>query len=131
MGWGLVTNVAGASLALLTSVALARFVLNREFGMGVLATLIAAAADDSPAGQTIEAVAVLDQGGDAGGIDVADAGQVDRHLGRGRERVQHGTEDGLRIVRRVGKTTRHVGEQFGRGVHGGGVHGAATSGLSV
>lgn len=41
VGWGLVTNVAGASLALLASVALARFVLNREFGMGVLATLAA------------------------------------------------------------------------------------------
>jgi hypothetical protein len=43
VGWGLVTNVAGASLAFLTSAALARFVLNREFGMGVLATLAAAA----------------------------------------------------------------------------------------
>jgi hypothetical protein len=42
VGWGLVTNVAGASLAFLTSVALARFVLNREFGMGILATLAAA-----------------------------------------------------------------------------------------
>ncbi len=42
VGWGLVTNVAGGSLALLASVALARFVLRREFGMGVLATLAAA-----------------------------------------------------------------------------------------
>jgi hypothetical protein len=42
VGWGLVTNVAGASLAFLTNVALARFVLSREFGMGVLATLAAA-----------------------------------------------------------------------------------------
>jgi hypothetical protein len=42
VGWGLVTNVAGASLAFLATVALARFVLNREFGMGILATLVAA-----------------------------------------------------------------------------------------
>lgn len=42
VGWGLVTNVAGASLALVASVALSRFMLNREFGMGVLATLAAA-----------------------------------------------------------------------------------------
>lgn len=42
VGWGLVTNVAGASFAFLTSVALARFVLNREIGMGLLATLVAA-----------------------------------------------------------------------------------------
>lgn len=41
--WGLVTNVAGGSLAVLASVALARFVLNREFGMGILAILAAAA----------------------------------------------------------------------------------------
>jgi hypothetical protein len=41
VGWGLVTNVAGGSLALLATVSLARFVLNREFGMGVLATLAA------------------------------------------------------------------------------------------
>lgn len=41
VGWGLVTNVAGGSLAFLTTVALARFVMNREFGMGVLAILAA------------------------------------------------------------------------------------------
>lgn len=41
VGWGLVTNVAGGSLALLASVALAGFVLRREFGMGVVATLAA------------------------------------------------------------------------------------------
>jgi hypothetical protein len=44
VGWGLVTNVAGASLAFLTTVALARFVLNREAGMGILATLTASMA---------------------------------------------------------------------------------------
>lgn len=43
VGWGLITNVAGGSLALLASVALARLVLRREFGMGVLATVAAAA----------------------------------------------------------------------------------------
>src|SRR5690606_23802251 len=42
VGWGLVTNAAGASLAFLATVSLARFVLNREFGMGILATLVAA-----------------------------------------------------------------------------------------
>lgn len=42
VGWGLVTNVAGGSLAVLASAALARFVLNREFGMGILAILAAA-----------------------------------------------------------------------------------------
>lgn len=41
--WGLVTNVAGASLAMVASVALARYVLHREHGMGVLALLAAAA----------------------------------------------------------------------------------------
>lgn len=44
VGWGLVTNVAGGSLAMLASVALARFVLYREFGMGVLSILAAAGA---------------------------------------------------------------------------------------
>jgi hypothetical protein len=43
VGWGLVTNVAGGSLALLASAALARFVVRREHAMGVLAVLAAAA----------------------------------------------------------------------------------------
>lgn len=43
VGWGLVTNVAGASLALLASAALARFVMQRDHAMGVLALLAAAA----------------------------------------------------------------------------------------
>lgn len=43
VGWGLVTNVAGASLAMIASAALARYVVNREHGMGVLAILAAAA----------------------------------------------------------------------------------------
>lgn len=43
VGWGLVTNVAGGSLALLAAVALARFVIGHEQGMGVLAILAAAA----------------------------------------------------------------------------------------
>jgi len=43
VGWGLVTNVAGGMLAVLASAALARFVLNREFGMGVVAIVSAAA----------------------------------------------------------------------------------------
>lgn len=42
VGWGLVTNVAGASLALIASVALARFVLQHDLSMGVVATLAAA-----------------------------------------------------------------------------------------
>ena len=42
-GWGLVTNVAGGSLALIASAALARFVLHRERGMGLLAIVAAAA----------------------------------------------------------------------------------------
>lgn len=40
--WGLITNVAGSSLAVLASAALARFVLHGEHGMGVLAILAAA-----------------------------------------------------------------------------------------
>jgi hypothetical protein len=43
VGWGLVTNVAGGSLALLAAGALARFVLRHERGMGLLATAAAAA----------------------------------------------------------------------------------------
>lgn len=42
VGWGLVTNVAGGSLALLATASLARFVMNREQRMGVLAVLAAA-----------------------------------------------------------------------------------------
>lgn len=37
VGWGLVTNVAGASFGLLGIVGLIRYVLNREPGMGILA----------------------------------------------------------------------------------------------
>lgn len=43
VGWGLVTNVAGASLALLATAALAMFVMQRNHAMGVLAVLAAAA----------------------------------------------------------------------------------------
>lgn len=44
VGWGLVTNVAGGSLALVASAALARFVLRQDRGMGFAAILAAAAA---------------------------------------------------------------------------------------
>ena len=43
VGWGLVTNVAGGSLALVASAALARFVVRRDHAMGVLAVFAAAA----------------------------------------------------------------------------------------
>ena len=49
VGWGLVTNVAGASLAIISTVLLARYVLNREHKYGVLAVLsIAAGAVTNP-----------------------------------------------------------------------------------
>ncbi|HLU35191.1 MAG TPA: hypothetical protein VKZ61_05425 [Thermomicrobiales bacterium] len=82
VGWGLVTNVAGASLAFLATVSLARFVLNREFGMGILATLVAAGgAVTNPrslfaiviAALALFVVAVLRQDGRALRIRAADA----------------------------------------------------------
>lgn len=44
VGWGLVTNVAGGSLALLASASLARFVLHRQHSMGIVSILAAVAA---------------------------------------------------------------------------------------
>lgn len=49
VGWGLVTNVAGATLALIATVMLARYVLHREHVFGVVAVLaIAAGAVTNP-----------------------------------------------------------------------------------
>lgn len=49
VGWGLVTNVAGATLAVISTILLARYVLNREHLHGVLAVLaIAAGAVTNP-----------------------------------------------------------------------------------
>lgn len=49
VGWGLVTNVAGATLAVISTVLLARFVLYREHWCGVVAVLaIAAGAISNP-----------------------------------------------------------------------------------
>lgn len=49
VGWGLVTNVAGATLAVISTVLLARYVLNREHWCGVAAVLsIAAGAVSNP-----------------------------------------------------------------------------------